>query len=446
MTRLFDGLFLGPWKHLPWAAGVFFWEKQMKIREYAVFIIVLIVFFGCDSGAPVSKKGPDKGKGFEKMAFVASSEGLPATGQWREGLAFFDINNDGHTDILAPRPRLATKEYGGAVVWYGDGKGKWSEFPLDMPPDIGYDYGSIAVSDFDGDGTADIALGIHSQGVKVFRGTGDGKYMDFSVGIPKTQEFVSKALVSADFTNDGISDIAAASEASFGGDNALPSGGRVFSWSKEGWRSFRIGDPKEVKGLFADQLTTGDVNGDGNRDIAIASSVHWKDLIVWLGDGKGGFTPFNKGLPQEVHYPSVALADINGDAKDDLIASIAGLGKKSVAGIRAFLSGPEGFTDTSAGLPDEEVFLALCASDIDGDGSIEIVGGTGKGGLRLFTRKGDQWQEISGTGLPDSGLQRISNVYLIDLNQDGKRDVVVNYAFGHGTDDGGIRVFLNTPT
>jgi len=413
----------------------------MKKWSRAVLIIIIMTLFGCDSGTPIS----DNRKGTDELTYAVSSDGLPSTGQWRESIAFFDINGDGHMDILAPRPRLASKEYDRPVVWYGDGKGKWSEFPLDVPTDMAYDYGSISIADFDGDGTVDIALGMHAQGVKVLRGTDNGEYVDFSEGLPGHGEFVSRALVAADFTNDGISDIGAVSEGKFGASMAAPSGGRVFSWSKEGWRVYPVGDAEEVKELFADQLATGDVNGDGNRDMAVGSLQHMKDLIVWLGDGKGGFIPFNRGLPQQVHYLSVALADINRDGRDDLIACITGFGKQGTVGIRAFLSGPDGFTEISEGLPDKEVFFAVFASDLDGDGSIEIVGGTREGGLKIFGRKGDRWQEVRVTGLPQNGLQRIYNVYLVDLNGDGHKDIVVNYAFGHGTDDGGIRVFLNIP-
>ena len=404
----------------------------------ALLFIILMTLFGCDSGT----RNSDNAKSTDELAFVVASDGLPSTGQWRESIAFFDINGDGYMDILAPPPRKASKAYDKPVVWYGDGKDKWSESLLDVPPDIGYDYGSIAAGDFDGDGVVDIALGMHVRGVKVLKGTTNGKYDDFSDGMPGRGEFVTRALVSADFTNDGISDIAAVSEGKFGPDMPFENGARVFSWSEKGWKQYPVGDAKEVRGLFADQLTTGDVNGDGNKDIAIASLQHRKDLIVWIGDGKGGFIPFNNGLPQEVHYPSVALADINRDGRDDLIACITGFGKQGALGIRAFLSGPDTFTEISEGLPDKELFLALSASDLDGDGSVEIVGGTGEGGLKIFTRKDDQWQEVRVSGLPQNGLLRIYNIYLLDLNRDGHNDIIVNYAQG---DDGGIRVFLNVP-
>jgi hypothetical protein len=413
----------------------------MKKWGNAVLIIILITLFGCDS----STQKAENTKETDELTFVVASDGLPSTGQWRESIALFDIDGDGHMDIMAPRPRKASKEYDKPAVWYGDGKGNWSASLLDVPGDIGYDYGSIAVEDFDGDGIVDIALGMHAQGVKVLKGTDNGKYVDFSEGLPARGEFASRALVVADFTNDGIPDIAAASEGRFGPDMAYPSGARVFSWSKEGWSSHPVGDAKEVLGLFADQLTTGDVNGDGNRDIAIASLNHKKDLIVWVGDGKGGFIPFNQGLPQELHYPSVALADINRDGRDDLIARITGFGKKRVKEIRAFLSGPLTFTEISEGLPEGEAFPAVSASDLDGDGSAEIVGGTVEGGLKIFSRKDDRWQEVRVSGLPQSGLQGIYNVYLVDLNGDNHKDIVVNYDMGSGIDEGGIRVFLNVP-
>ncbi len=413
----------------------------MKKWSNALLIIILMALFGCDSSTP----GSDNKKGSDELAFVNWSDGLPLTGKWRQGVAFFDINGDGHMDILAPPPRLAPKEYDRPVVWYGNGKGKWSQSLLDVPPDIDYDYGSIAVADYDGDGTVDIALGMHTQGLKVLKGKGKGKYVDFSDGMPTKGEFASRALLAADFTNDGISDIVAVSEGKFGPDMAFANGARVCYWSKKGWRCDPVGDAKVVKGLFADQLATGDVNGDGNRDIAVGSLDHTKELIVWINDGRGGFIPFNKGLPQAVHYRSVALADINKDGRDDLIVSVTGFGKEGVRGIKAFLSGSDAFKEISEGLPDKEVFFTVGASDIDGDGSVEILGGTAEGGLKIFGRKDDRWQEVRVSGIPLNGLRRIYNAYLVDMNRDGHKDIVVNYSLGGTTNDGGIRVFLNVP-
>ena len=402
-----------------------------------LLIVILATSFGC---ASIELKEEERA-GFD---FVDSSNGLPLSGQWRHGIDFYDINKDGYIDILAPPPRQASKGYEKPLVWYGNGGKEWRESQLDVPSEIGYNYGSITVSDFDGDMIPDIALAMHGKGLKVFKGKGQGRYIDFSDGLPSDKEFRSRALVRADFNNDGISDIAAVSEAKFGKDFPPPSGAWVCCRPDNTWRCSPIGDEKDVLGLFADQLTVGDINGDGNKDIAVASLVHVRNLIVWLGDGKGGFKPFNEGLPQEKHYLAVALCDINNDGRDDLVACVSGIGSKAFIGLKAFLSRPGGFKEMSEGLPSEEIFTSVRACDLNNDGRVELIGATGQGYLKIFSQQGSGWVEASASGLPEEGLSRIYNVYCIDLNGDGYKDIAVNYALGQNN-SGGIRVFLNVP-
>jgi hypothetical protein len=401
-------------------------------------IIIFATSLGC-----ASKDVKLEDKRMDELAFVDSSNGLPLSGQWRHGIAFYDINEDGHIDILAPPPRLASKDYKAPLVWYGNGGKEWRESRLDLPSEVVYDYGGISVCDLDGDGILDIALAMHGKGLKVFKGEGQGRYVDFSAGLSSRNEFSSRALVCADFDNNGISDIAAVSEAKFGDGFPQPTG--VWTCRSQGnmWRCSPIGDKKDVVGLFADQLIAGDVNGDGNKDIAVASLCHVRELIVWIGDGKGGFKPFNEGLPRGKHYLSVALGDVDRDGWDDLVASISWIGD-SPKGLRVFLSRPDAFEEMSEGLSTNELFTAVGVCDLDEDGSVELVGATGKGGLKVFSQQGSGWREASASGLPEEGLSRIYNIYCIDLNGDGYKDIAVNYALGQNN-SGGIRVFLNVP-
>jgi hypothetical protein len=112
--------------------------------------------------------------------------------------------------------------------------------------------------------------------------------------------------------------------------------------------------------------------------------------------------------------------------------------------LRVFLSRPDGFEEMSEGLSANELFTAVGVCDLDADGSVELIGATGKGGLKIFSQKGSGWREASASGLPEEGLSRIYNVYCIDLNGDGYKDIAVNYALGQNN-SGGIRVFLNVP-
>jgi hypothetical protein len=382
------------------------------------------------------EKAPD-------LSFIDASDGLPSTGQWRHGLAFFDMNGDGHLDIAATPPRQAKEGNKTPVVWYGDGKGKWVKNSVGTP--FLCDYGDIALADFDKDGIGDIALAMHSVGMKALKGTGNNGYVDFSDGLLPTKRFTSRALVSADFNNDGVPDIAAVSEAQFGKDDPVPAGLVVCLRRDAAWKCEHVGDQETVLGLYADQLTVGDVNGDGNRDIAVGSLNHVRELIVWIGDGKGGFTPFNKGLTRGHHYLCVALADVNRDGRDDLVASVTGLGRNAFLGLKVFLSNPDGFTEISEGLPTSEVFFAVDACDLNGDGVPEIVAVGASGGVQVFGFKEKRWDRVIVSGLPDKGLTRVSNIYCVDLNGDGRTDIAVNYADGQ-SDSGGIRVFLNMPS
>ncbi len=377
------------------------------------------------------------------LDFVESSAGLPNSGKWRHGICFYDMNRDGNLDILAPPPRLGPESDRKPFVWLGNGKGEWSSLALDVPGNIPYDYGDIAAADFNGDGIPDMALAIHTVGLRGLRGAGKGKFSDFSIGLPS--DFSSRALVAADFNNDGIVDIAAVSEGNFGKMKPAPRKGiTVCLGSSTGWKCRPVGEKIEMMNtLYADRIITGDVNGDGNADLGIASLQHMADYIVWLGDGKGDFAPFNHGLPTELHYPSVAFGDFDGDGRDDLIASMTGFGKDGIEALKVFLSREDSFKEMSKGLPEHGVFKAVSAGDLNGDSVPEIVGGTSQGRVKVFSLKDGVWKEITTSGLPDIPLDRIYNTYCVDVNHDGVKDIIFNYASRNGA--GGIRVFLTVP-
>ncbi len=409
------------------------------ILRFVLFLCVL-GFYACSNDSQPSRS-VDAGTAVDALRFVESSAALPSSGAWRHGLDFYDMNIDGNVDILAPPPRKPSQMDPHPFIWLGNGKGEWTAETLSLP-NSKYDYGGIAAGDFNGDGIPDMTLAMHMIGLKSLMGEGSGRYGAFNSGLP--EYFDSRALVSADFNNDGIGDIAAVAEADFGGRQNPPRLGiNVCLGSQTGWRCRFVEGPEELNLLFADQIVTGDVNGDGNADIGIASLQHRADLIVWLGDGKGGFTPFNVNLPKKLHYPSVSFADFDGDGRDDLIASIGGFGSKGIKALKVFLSREEGFKDISEGLPGDKVYVAVGAGDLDGDGKPEIVGGTPAGELDIFAYKNGKWKKRAASGLSGTKNGEFFNIYCVDINKDGFDDIVYNhYAENVG---GGIRVFLTIP-
>jgi hypothetical protein len=377
------------------------------------------------------------------LSFHDVSEGLPKTGLWRRAIAFFDLNNDGFPDILAPPPRKPSQQETHPFVWYGSESGVWKEGELDVPKEIPYGYGSIAVADFNQDEIPDLALAMHMLPAQVLIGTPSGKYVDFSKGLPSAKELTSRGLTAADLNNDGKPDLVIVSEADFARKDYDVKGVMVCYHDGEKWNCREVQKDRKEPGLFADQVVTGDINGDGYKDIAVALLATEKNQVAWINDGKGGFDPFNNGLLKDTIYNSVALGDINQDGRDDLVAGVSGFGRDALYGPRVFLSGPGGFTEYSDGLPEKESVQAVTLGDLNGNGSLELICGTGKGGVKVFTQAGKKWKEMSVSGLPLEGLERIYGLHCLDINHDGKNDIAMNYAPGEGKNDGGIKVFLN---
>lgn len=71
-----------------------------------------------------------------RYAWLPFDRGLPRSGQWRDGFAVADINDDGHMDIVFGPAR---KSFGGPAIFLGDSKGNWSRWSAATFPPLAYD-------------------------------------------------------------------------------------------------------------------------------------------------------------------------------------------------------------------------------------------------------------------------------------------------------------------
>ncbi len=225
-----------------------------------------------------------------------------------EGIETADINKDGHIDIVAANATRDTQ--GGIQVWLGDGKGKWSR---DTGPTVSGIFMDIAVADFDGDGSLDIAgSGWGTYGtVRIWYGDGAGGWSS-SAPLIKGSFY---SLSAADINVDGHLDLLAGS---------YRQGIKIFFGDAE--NEFKKMSFPEKTGNFWQALSV-DINGDGIRDI-LAGSNEAYGIKAWKYNGKKSWKPIKGKFPNTGTYYGLTTADIDNDGLEDVCAASFGGGVK----------------------------------------------------------------------------------------------------------------------
>ena len=183
-----------------------------------------------------------------------------------------------------------------------------------------------------------------------------------------------------------------------------------------GSNKFGGGTTTEFSGHVEDGILA-DFNADGLLDAALGDGA----AQIWIGNESGGF------IATETHLEgrnTIATADFNNDGHLDLIHS---------NGSTWLGDGAGGFT-AAAGIPelDEQSYQRVIATDLNGDHAADlVVSFGGVPGTRSFLGNGDGSFHLA-ADLPEAS----SFCMVVDLNSDGRPDLVLGGAFARGNGDG----------
>ncbi len=317
--------------------------------------------FLSDGNADPYGSGDDQSR---SLSYTETSTGL-AWPEWEGGrseIEMADVNLDGNIDLLTigdhGSPLYDEK---GIMVYFGNGLGRWQ---VQMSGNFGY--GGVAIGDVNNDGWPDIGYAMHHN------------------------------YSSSDFGNQLI-------EVALGDGSGLA----WYPWDDD------LATQGEDYGMFATDF--GDVDNDGDLDIAATSFGYGNPLMIYLNDGDGTWTHSAalSGSNCDMH---VVFGDINRDGILDVASSYQN-------GSVFFGNGDGTFYDGEYNLPSAGSFGrdGLSLGDVDKDGGMDLAY-IESGGIRVwaFDEVDSMWVNYSGN-LPASG--NFSMTQLCDMNADGFCDV-----------------------
>jgi hypothetical protein len=286
-------------------------------------------------------------------------------------VALGDVDDDQDLDVV-------TGNSSQDAVYLNTGTGVFAYGPMDCSdPDIacfgpsgGGWTSSVVLGDMDGDSDLDVAMGMVGQQSALYLNDGSGGF-DWP-GAERPFALVwewTTSLALGDVDGDGDLDVAI-------GNSGTWSGGPNAVYLNDGAASLSDGIDFGTGADYTRSVAAADVDGDGDLDLAVANSG---PNIVYLNDGASDLSTAGTFGTGGDDTRSVAVGDMDGDGMLDLVVGntpvpmgLIGQNALYVNDATGQFAWPGSARDFG---PPSSTTFAVAVGDVDGDGDLDIAAG-----------------------------------------------------------------------
>lgn len=391
-------------------------------RSALPLLCACLTAYGCGesgSSSPVVETPAGNVDVLSGVSLVGSFQGKAA--------GIIDVDGDGLADKVVGAPYATTSANGGAVLVYkGDAAGSFASTPsslltgddlfgwslVRLPKAGNADTEKFAIGALYGDGS-DVSL---SGSVSIYQGGSGGPKLLAKLAGEGPMDRFGSSLAAGDLDGDGYTDIAVGAQFNSPVAARYQQGAVYVYFGPQFTRNIAL-YASSTNTALGGTVAIGDINGDGKADLLISASGK---VLAYYG---GPSFVFGSSTPVSVDSPDVTITSaasgfgkaiaVLGDVTGDRIAEIA-------------IGAPNAIVGTNAQ-----------------SGTVYIVRGTAKGTVNLgaTTPPADLIAKISGASLFDRFGTSI--VPVGDLDGDGKIDFAVSASLADvNPNDLGGRVYL----
>ena len=366
-----------------------------------------------------------------------------ATGTLSYAVAAADVNGDGKPDLIVAN----TNDNTVSVLLNTTAPGATTpSFAAQQIFATGSGPRSVTAADVNGDGKPDLIVanyGGNTVSVLLNTTASPTATLNFATQQVFGTETYPNSVAAADLNGDGKLDLIVANQNATGGVSVL------LNTSAPGATTPSFATQQAfASGRYLYNAVAADVNGDGKPDLIMSNPAD-STITVLLNTTAPGATTLSFAAPQTfaVPYPAgVTVADVNGDGKPDLIVvDDAGYPSGDNVSVLLNTTAPGATTlsfATAQAFPTGGYPHYVAVADVNGDGKLDlIVANEGDANVSVLlntTATGATTPSFAAQQTFASGTFPYS-VTVADINGDGKPDLIVA-----NNGDNYVSVLLNT--